>query len=476
MEEDNIASTSTAKPRRKEARTSSDRGTAVTLLAHAESSFASVSIASTDHAIEVDLQGQEGEVGATSKAEAAPMQESGVDAQPTTNELLIRAQELYKDDRLLAAHRILAPISQSNPGLLTSHHHRILREAGLCSDLVTKVPPHYPPTDGGGSGSGSGSGWHEHHEMHNNRRFIVRHKFEAGPSGGAGTTLNARIDCAIEPTLLLPLLSVLNETDLYRTWLPDWDVPIRLRVRRSVKLRQTGRCSQVLLLTMDLPWPLAPREAVLRAVACDDIDDTGTIVIRLDSLDTGDEDGLVQDPEDKGAVRVDFAGGFVFRKCPHDHPAVMVRKRKRKDKKVLHLPTAVKDHFSNHHHHNQNARVVDSPESRDTATTGGDDEAVKDMILVSFSMHSDPRAASLPQSLTSFVVRTAIGTMWSKFIKVAEDIRDDKRPRHKRAIESKRGLLYDWVEKRVKCMLALLGHAAHSIGGGSRKVGVGDPS
>ena len=282
-------------------------------------------------------------------------------AQADEKELLLtNAERLYHDDRLLGAYRILEPLLRSNPELMTSpQHRRILREGRLCRDLVSKLPPYAEDVATGANADTDAAdkddgGWHEHHETHNNRRFIIRHRFEEGPGGGGargrGTTLHARMDCAIESDLLLPLLSVLNETDLYHTWLPDWDVPIRLKVRRSVKLRQTGRCSQVLLLTMDVPWPLAPREAVLRAVTCDDIDETGTIVIRLDSLNTGDEDGLVKEPEDRGAVRVDFAGGFVFRKCPHDHPAIMTaRKRKRKNK-TLHLPTAVKDHmlFSNH--------------------------------------------------------------------------------------------------------------------------------
>ena len=89
----------------------------------------------------------------------------------------------------------------------------------------------------------------------------------------------------------------------------------------------------------------------------------------------------------------------------------------------------------------------------------GDDTTGKEMILVSFVMHSDSRATALPQAVTSFVVGTAIGKMWSKFIRVAEDVRDDKRPRHKRAIASKRDALYDWVEERVGCMLSSLSQA-----------------
>mmetsp|Transcript_29820 Transcript_29820/g.65640 ORF Transcript_29820/g.65640 Transcript_29820/m.65640 type:complete len:548 (-) Transcript_29820:244-1887(-) len=532
------AGAAAGRPRRKEARTSSERGTAVTLsssvdapprppprhdrptLEHAESSFASlsVSIASSDRAIEVatgtgagdgamllasaDLAAAAAEeedtrmsttlcsrqVGKRRHDDYLPMEGEEIVARADEKErLLTNAERLYHDDRILGAYRILEPLYRSNPELLTSPlHRRILREGRLCRDLVSKLPPYAAEdmsTDANADTDRDNGRWHEHHETHNNRRFVIRHRFEEGPSGGGGkrgrggTTLHARMDCAIESDLLLPLLSVLNETDLYHTWLPDWDVPIRLKVRRSVKLRQTGRCSQVLLLTMDVPWPLAPREAVLRALACDDIDETGTIVIRLDSLNTGDEDGLVKEPEDRGAVRVDFAGGFVFRKCPRDHPAITTaRKRKRKNK-TLHLPrTAVKDHmlFSNHDNtstctsSSKGKETADNMQPRSKNVLGDDAETAKEMILVSFVMHSDARATALPQSITSFVVGTAIGTMWSKFIRVAEDVRDDKRPRHKSAITSKRDVLYDWVEERVGCMLSSLSQAKDNGDGCSK--------
>ena len=70
-----------------------------------------------------------------------------------------------------------------------------------------------------------------------------------------GTKLTARIESPIDKSLLVPFLSVLNESELYHTWLPNWTMP-RLRVRRSDKLNQHGRCSQVVLVTVDLPWPL----------------------------------------------------------------------------------------------------------------------------------------------------------------------------------------------------------------------------
>ena len=83
--------------------------------------------------------------------------------------------------------------------------------------------------------------------------------------------------------MLVPFLSVLNESELYASWLPNWSVP-RFRVRRSEKLAQRGRVSQVVLVTVDLPWPFSAREVVLDACGVDDIDATGDICVLVRAL------------------------------------------------------------------------------------------------------------------------------------------------------------------------------------------------
>jgi hypothetical protein len=155
------------------------------------------------------------------------------------------------------------------------------------------------------------------------------------------------------------LISVLNESELYATWLPNWTVP-RFRVRRSVKLSQSGRCSQVVLVTCDLPWPFSPRECVLDACGVDDIDHSGDIAVlvrSLDGLDDDDDDDEREEnddddaaakaskrktkkraegefeappPDDKSVVRIGFHGGFLFRALP---PGWKTYKRAKKDKK-----------------------------------------------------------------------------------------------------------------------------------------------
>ena len=53
-----------------------------------------------------------------------------------------------------------------------------------------------------------------------------------------GSKLNARVESPIVAEMLVPFLSVLNESELYASWLPNWSVP-RFRVRRS--RRKTAR-------------------------------------------------------------------------------------------------------------------------------------------------------------------------------------------------------------------------------------------
>ena len=96
-----------------------------------------------------------------------------------------------------------------------------------------------------------------------------------------------RLESPIDKSMLVPFLSVLNESELYSTWLPNWTVP-RLRISRSNKLTQHGRCSQVVLVTVDLPWPFSAREVVLDASGVDDIDYTGDIAVLVRTLEPGD--------------------------------------------------------------------------------------------------------------------------------------------------------------------------------------------
>ena len=52
---------------------------------------------------------------------------------------------------------------------------------------------------------------------------------------------------------------------------------------------------------------------------------------------------------------------------------------------------------------------------------------------------------------------TTLARPFSQFLRVAEEVRDGRRPLHADAISKKRGELYDWVEERAGVMLESLG-------------------
>jgi hypothetical protein len=175
----------------------------------------------------------------------------------------------------------------------------------------------------------------------------------------------------------------------------------------------------------EVQWPLGSRQLLLKAVACDDIDTHidshsgdkpviegkahgGKILVRIESLcdqaDKEELEGIEVPPTKKGYVRMEVHGGFVFEKCPLDHP------------------------------------MRESAGSQD------------DLVLVTFSFSVDPKLR-IPQTLINFFVRTAIGHLWGMFLRVAEEVKNGNSPAHSEAINRKREVLYNWVEERATIML-----------------------
>eukprot|EP00956_Cyclotella_meneghiniana_P006477 scaffold8496_cov66-Cyclotella_meneghiniana.AAC.19 len=275
-------------------------------------------------------------------------------------------------------------------------HHHIQREGLIFEKLLDQSNDHHSDE------------WIKQGEQHGMFNFCMYYKVSKE------NQLTCRIETPICAELLVPLLSVLNESELYQTWIPQYRVP-KFEVARSDKLRQIGRCGQILLVETEVQWPLGSRQLLLKAVACDDIGSEldlssgGKILIRLESLcdqaDKDELDGIDVPPTKKGYVRMEVQGGFVFEKCP----------------------------------------LLDHPMKN---SAGGQD----DLVLVTFSFSVNPKLR-IPQSLINFFVRTAIGHVWGMFLRVAEDVKEGKRPAHSEAIEKKREVLYDWVESRTRVMI-----------------------
>ncbi|KAI2501288.1 hypothetical protein MHU86_13151 [Fragilaria crotonensis] len=297
-----------------------------------------------------------------------------------------RADKEAAEDRLLAAARILQRVLDTSK--LTSKHLWILQKSMRAEQVVRELSAE------------PGDEWSKQGESHGRYDTVIYYKV-------VDSMLTARIETPIEQSLVIPLLAVFNETELYTTWLPRWERPIRLGVRGTKLLRQDGRCNQLIMATTDMPWPLATRECIIDVVAIDDIDANGAVVVKME---TGSDDDPDVPAIEKSTVRIDFDGGILFRKCPRDHPAFS---------KSKHKP----DH---------------------------------DMVLVCLTMFVDPKVQLVPQSLINFVTRTVLGGMWTSLLKVAEDVRDGKRPLHAQAMDAKRDLVYDFMQRRIAVMLSAM--------------------
>lgn len=298
--------------------------------------------------------------------------------------LIEQADKDIAEERWLVAARLLRKVKDKSA--LTEKHTRILTKAEQVERIVPALM------------SEPGDEWTKQGETHGKFDTIIYYKV-------VDSKLTARIETPIEQSLLVPLLSVFNETDLYTTWLPRWERPVKLGVRKCAKLRQDGRCNQMLMATTDIPWPLAARECLIDIVAIDEIDTSGAIIVKMD---TGDYDDPVVPEVEKGAVRIYYDGTLLFRKCPDDHPAFAKSK----------------------HTHGS------------------------DMVLICLELFVDPKVKYVPQSMINFATRTALGGMWHGTLTVAEEVRDGKRPVHADAIEKKRDELYDWLDQRINALLS----------------------
>ena len=308
--------------------------------------------------------------------------------------LLRRAEEFYGEERLLKAAEVLRKVKNQEKNF-TDHHRMILKWAKLVESGMEDLLQD-PEQDG--------SPWIKQREQHGHRDFLVFYQLTDN------NQLVARIDCAFESSLLVPLLSVFNESDLFSSWMPSWERPIKLGVSKSEKLKDEGRGNQIIHVTTSFTWPFCDRDLIMRVMAVDAIEDNhGCIAIQALSV-TSEDDPVIPEATKK-AVRIDFSNFLLIRACPPDHPCVV---------------------RSDHH--------------------GNKDKDKEPLILLSMSIEADPHIKAVPQSLQNFITRTVLGRMWLALLHVAEDVRDGKRPMHKEAIEAKREL-YDWIEERAGVMI-----------------------
>jgi len=66
----------------------------------------------------------------------------------------------------------------------------------------------------------------------------------------------------------------------------------------------------------------------------------------------------------------------------------------------------------------------------------------------------------VPLSLVNYVTKSVIGQVWNILLRVAEDIKEMKRPLHREAILGKPEL-YDWIRSRTEIMLRNMEDKGH---------------
>lgn len=314
-----------------------------------------------------------------------------------------KAEEYYAKDKLSNAATILKSL---DPTILTQKHRDILSQA---KDVQTLVKDLRSTSNSTSTSTNHQTKWVDQGVSKGKIPTRILYKLDMDKVDEEGNAqLTVVCESPIEKDLLAPLLFVLNETDLYTTWLPRFRAP-RFEFRQSKKLKQSGPLSQILHLVIDLAWPLSPREIVLNASAFDCIEEDGYMGIQLKPI-SPEQDKVVPIIDSRKSVEVLLDGGFLFEKCPKDHPCM-----------------AVKDHDN-------------------------DDDDDESIILTKFCFILHPNLKVIPQTLLKFLLRVGVRKIWKILMKVAKDVQDDQRPVYTEAMTEKKGFS-DYLKDRVNVLL-----------------------
>jgi hypothetical protein len=239
-------------------------------------------------------------------------------------------------------------------------------------------------------------GWKQQAMLHGKKHDTMVH-YRLNENQG----VTVRLDTPIPASLIVPMLSILNETDLYTSWLPSFQRPVKLGVRSAEMLTQCSRGAQVARVRVDMPWPMLNREVVTKNFLADCVDELGVIVIGMKNMEGGQElVGFTVPASEDGWQRIGMAGALVFRRCPEDHPALQRH-----------------------------------PNAMSTRT--------EPLVLASSTLTLTPAR--------NFILKAIAGPMWTTLLSFAEKVQEGKSPIHKEAIDSKPEL-HSWVDEVVQRM------------------------
>lgn len=299
------------------------------------------------------------------------------------------AFKYLSDERLLDAKRELIKVDEE---LLTPEEKQAIQRAEECESVVNIMKNESDPS------------WKLIKDTkRGNHITSTRYKIETKP-----VKLDIVIECAIEKSLVIPLISVLNEVDLFTTWLPTWKTP-KFQVVRAETLKRSGKTRQVSAFKFE--HPIDTIEFYLDAICVDDTESENEFIVVMTPMEEGDQD-LVPPPVD-GVDRISTGGGFLFRKCP-EHRAEATRKLKQKKKRK---------------------------------------EAEEEFVLYTLSLFFVNKKKFLEfgpfiRTVTSFLIKVVVGFIMSKLLTTAEEVRDGKRPEHDKAIAEKQES-YEFMKKCI---------------------------
>ena len=339
-------------------------------------------------------KGVEGTIDTTGTSSSSSNSNSAFYCSKEDAELMRQAELAFAEQRHFKSASYLRAVSEQR--LLTAEHQRILEMAVQAEQVKKELLQPNPET----------KGWTKQGENHGNHDICVYYKVLAHKA------IISRVEIPIEMNLLVPLLAVLNESSLYHTWMPSWKHP-KLGISDSTCLREIARGHQIMRIVMDLPFPFANREIIQHAFAVDSVDEDFSVVMKIVTLGEGVTEGVTIGKTPKHFRRVDMDAGILIRPCPQDHPSV---------------------------------RSSSSPD---------DNNKNEPLFLFTLMQQMDFHIAGVPMAFINFFTRTALGQQWAEMLRVAEDVRDGKRPAHQKLIAEK-AELYGWVQHRFEKLTSAL--------------------
>lgn len=268
----------------------------------------------------IDEQSQRHDVGTENHDEESNDDDEGQrnddEDRTSIEKQLERAASLFHEDKILAAFRIFDKIVVKDT--FSEKQQEMWEISTRCHDAVSDIIAGSEMVDATNSNSFDDTTtdthipWKRQGASHSDKfDTVVYYKLEEE------SKLYCRVETPIDQSLLLPLMAVCGESDLYDTWTPRWTMP-RVGIRSSKQVRRVGKLNQTIHVVTDVPWPLYPREVVFKTTVIDDIDASGCFAV---TLSTSDIDGLEEIVADDGKIELmDFDGTILFRPCPYDHP------------------------------------------------------------------------------------------------------------------------------------------------------------